>query len=258
MKDRNTLVFVALAFLLAIGIASSAQTWTQSAKAAVSLSDLTLIEWQADDHGPETILWTGLKTGNQKDLLIGLSTECGLYTFTNVKSKGGTWDTSSADAGVELTVYVDGEEAEPGPVTFCKRDQELSAKFQGIVEAYLDPSACVIDEGPPVVYDLSCLWEICLDFDGQVLTLNESCLTEEELNLTLDTLSANHFNFVAPDVGSGFHTVTVNASIDIETSSQKGQAMAKALVGKGSLTVEEIRLVKNQICMDATEPGCEA
>jgi hypothetical protein len=241
MKDRNTFVFVGIAFLLAIGIASSAtQTWHPSAKAAVQFSDLTLIEYEEADHGPETILWTGLKTGNQKDLLIGLSTECGLYTFTNVRSKGGEWDTSSAYADVELTVYVDGEEAKPGPVTFCRRDQELSAKFQ------------------PVEYDLNCLWEQCLVYDGQKLYLNESCLTDEELNLTLETLNANHFTFVAPDVGSGFHTVTVNASIDIETTKQKGETIGKALIGKGTLTVEEIRLVKDQICMDINDPGCEA
>jgi hypothetical protein len=260
MKDRNTFVFVGIAFLLAIGIASSAtQTWHPSAKAAVQFSDLTLIEYEEADHGPETILWTGLKTGNQKDLLIGLSTECGLYTFTNVRSKGGEWDTSSAYADVELTVYVDGEEAKPGPVTFCRRDQELSAKFQGILEAYdLNATKCEIPDTDPVEYDLNCLWEQCLVYDGQKLYLNESCLTDEELNLTLETLNANHFTFVAPDVGSGFHTVTVNASIDIETTKQKGETIGKALIGKGTLTVEEIRLVKDQICMDINDPGCEA
>jgi hypothetical protein len=266
MKDRNTLVFVALAFLLAIGIASSAtQTWKPAAKAAVQFSDVTLIDWQvlkamAGEDKSETpidsqrILWTGLKTGSKKDLLVGVSTECGLYTFTNVKSKGGNWDTSTAEATVQIQVFVDGKEAEPeGPVTFCRRKQELSAKFQGILEI-INPEQC-LDDGPDEIpgtaddfYDVQCLANMCLELNAEGnLVIADECLTEEELNLTLDTMNANHFNFVAADVGSGFHTVEVNATINLGAEAQKGQGEAKALIGRGILTVEEIQLVKDQI-----------
>ena len=39
-----------------------------------------------------TLLLTKIKTG-QKDLLLSLSVECGLFTSTLSKSKGGTKDT---------------------------------------------------------------------------------------------------------------------------------------------------------------------
>jgi len=54
-------------------------------------------------------------------------------------------------------------------------------------------------------------------------------------------MAAHHFNFVAANLTPGVHTVAVWAKIETLTSSIAGLADAKALVGKGSLTVEEVR-----------------
>ena len=83
-----------------------------------------------------------------KDLVVDVSLECGLSTDTQVESKGGKKSTATASAGVQVRVQAsragaDGlfgtvdditETMEPGWVTFCRRSQELSATFQGLLE----------------------------------------------------------------------------------------------------------------------------
>jgi hypothetical protein len=169
-------------------------------------------EWQ-------TILSNTVHTSQQKDLFIGVSLECGLTTRTLSKSKGGNKDTSMADASVGIRVLVDGVEAAPGDVTFCKRSQTLSATFQGLIDG-------------------------CLSIDdlGNIV-LDEECLLPEEIELILDTMSANTFNFLHADAGVGTHMIEVQARIDLDSSAEAGEAEARATLGKGSLTVEEVRLI---------------
>ncbi len=57
-------------------------------------------------------------------------------------------------------------------------------------------------------------------------------------------MQAGHFNFILDDLGAGDHNVVVRAAINIDKTAGLGDSEAKALVGKGSLTVEEVRLVK--------------
>ena len=76
-----------------------------------------------------------------KDLVVDVSLECGLYTNTTntqVKSKGGKTESSIARAWVEVQVRVEGKAMEPGEVVFCDREQELSAKFQGLLDQGID------------------------------------------------------------------------------------------------------------------------
>ena len=73
-----------------------------------------------------------------KDLVVDVSLECGLYTNTQVKSKGGKTESSIARAWVEVQVRVEGKAMEPGEVVFCDREQELSAKFQGLLDQGID------------------------------------------------------------------------------------------------------------------------
>jgi hypothetical protein len=119
-------------------------------------------------------------------------------------------------------VLVDGAEAAPGVVTFCKRTQELSATLQGLIDG-------------------------CLSVDdlGNVI-LDEECLLPEEIELLLDTMSANTFNFLNADAGVGPHNIEVQARIDLGSSAQEGSAEARATLGKGSLTVEEVRLIQGE------------
>jgi hypothetical protein len=221
MKAR---VLISLAFVLALGLFVNGQAFAQtpSSKAAVKLSNINLIETTSAASDWTTLLQTNIKTSQQKDLMIGVSLEVGLYTRTLVKSKSGVSDTSSTMGAVEIQVLVDGKAAEPGAVVFGRRTQTLSATLEGMIAGCLtvDPAT------------------------GSII-LDPLCVTPEEIELILDTMNANSFNFALTDVGVGNHTVQVQARIQFDSSVQAGSAEAKATVGKGSVTVEEVRLVKD-------------
>jgi len=63
--------------------------------------------------------------------------------------------------------------------------------------------------------------------------------------LILDTMDAATFNFVAVDVPQGLHNISVQARIIAGAEVQTGSASATATVGKGTLTVESVRLIKD-------------
>lgn len=218
------------------------QALAQSAKATAAVDSLVALETVVTDDtagavvGPwTTILSQEIKTANQKDLFIDVSLECGNYTDTRVKSRDGVEDISSATSGVRVRVLVDGLSALPDSglaldgglpdgqtpagsgVTFCSRLQTLSATLQGILE-------CEADDVIP-----------------------DDCLvTEEEIALLVSTLSANSFNFVAPDLASGNHVVEVQAMGIVDASAVDGNANAQAFAGAGSVTIEEVRMIRGE------------
>ena len=257
------LILIALAVVLVVALGAGAvlaQNGIRASKATAKVSELTLLEWEPEApsdtlpgdmeesipvdpyEGDWTILLTqNIKTPNQKDLIIDVSLETGLYTRTHVKSKRNyegdpNWDSSTAHAKVMVRVGVDGEYAElglnveeagvafPRAVTFNEREQTLSAKFMGIFTA-----ECI--EVDPV--------------SGNV-TLNYTCLEPEELELILNTLSANSFNFVVADLTPGNHIITVEAKIIANGAADEGKFEAMALVGQGSVVIELVRMIQNE------------
>ena len=195
-----------------------------AAKATAQAGALNVIAAEsANDFAQwRTILSNHLKTPNQKDIFVGVTMECGLLTRTLVQSKGGQKSTAVAEGAVEVRVLVDGHEAEPGPVTFCRRSQELSTTFQDLIDG-------------------------CLSVDdlGNVL-LDEACLLPEEVELVQETMNAGGYNFIEGDLGPGVHFIEVQTRINLSSSADSGSAEARALLGKGSVTVEEVRLVKGE------------
>ena len=169
----------------------------------------------------QTILSSTIRTSQQKDLFVGVSLESSLFTRGKVRSRNKVADRSSVAAGVEVQVLIDGQPAYPGSVVFNRRRQELTASFQGILAQCLttDPTT-----GAPII--------------------DQDCIEPEDLELLLDTTSSNHYNFVADDLGVGDHAVQVQARIDLDASFQAGESEAKAIVGHGTVTVEEVRLLK--------------
>jgi hypothetical protein len=165
----------------------------------------------------------------QKDLVFHVSLECGLYTDTHVKSKGGKEDTTAAEATVKVRVKVfdangnfvmyAGPGGENG-IVFARRSQELMAKFGGILT---DDS-------------------ITCNEDGCVIDYTK--VTEEELQLILNTMSSNAFNFLAPDLSSGIYEIVVETEIGSAGLAGAGSSNAYATVGLGSLVVDEIRMLK--------------
>jgi len=211
------LVIVVLALLSSMVFAGDSQP---ASKAAANVVNYNILEYDDAPVAWTTILSTSLKTAQQKDLLIDVSLECGLYTFTKVKSKDMTEDTSNAMASIMVQVLVDGVPIYPSQVHFAKRTQELSATLQG--------QLALVDS----------------DDDG-VVDFNELLVVEyEEISLLLETLSANSFNFVCMNLDSGVHTIEVQAKIDMTTLAVMGTAEAKAMIGRGTVVVEEVRMIK--------------
>ena len=71
-------------------------------------------------------------------------------------------------------------------------------------------------------------------------------LTPEQITLALQTTSAHSFGFVALNLGSGTHTITVQGQVNTQaTGTNGGSAIANALFGLGSLTVEKTQLVNS-------------
>ena len=212
--------FVATFVLLFLASATYAQNQgTPASKAAAQVGTINIVNANSLSS---PILTADVKTASQKDLFVSVSLESGLYTQTQVKSKAGTQDTSVAEAGITIKVLLDGLEiALPNEVVFAKRSQTLSARLGGVIQKAQDTNG-----------------------DGTI-TIDEMELTDEEIELITDTMSADTFNFIIPDVSSGTHTLTVTASIATTAQTQTGTANATASIGNGSLTVEEVRLIKD-------------
>jgi len=119
----------------------------------------------------------------------------------------------------------------PRAVTFNEREQTLSAKFMGIFTGE------------------------CLEVNQTTgnVTINYTCLEPEELDLILNTLSANAFNFVVADLTPGNHNITVEAKIMANGAAEEGQYEAMALVGQGSVVIELVRMVKGEDYLELTE-----
>jgi hypothetical protein len=204
-----------------------------SAKAAVAINEL--IDLSAADNNSDAnpkstgwvnVLSTQIKTSSQKDLVFDAALQCGIVTDTTVKSSGGATSASTARANIAVRVLVDGVPAEPDQsidatketaagVVYCDRIQTLAAKFAG------------------------------LDCTTDLATGAITCATEEELQLILRTLNAHSFNFAKTDVGTGVHDIVVQAKASADVNFDDGNlAGAEAFAGAGSLSVEEVRLVK--------------
>jgi hypothetical protein len=207
-----------------------------AAKATCAVNNITLLNWDAglteapaaDGDGWTSILFNTIKTANKKDLFIDVSLECGLYTQTLVRSKGGKKDTSSADACIKVRVVIDGDSANlayPGEVVFARRRQELSATLEGMIG-----DALTVDDNNNVVID-------------------PNLVVAEEIELILETMNANSFNFIEDDLEPGVHTIAVQVLIDYPGAtnfSDAGAYDSRAMIGKGTVTVEEMSLIMDE------------
>lgn len=207
--------------ILALSLLATTPAFAASAKFTANVGTVAAVSPKLatnDADGWSTILKGQIHTATPQDLLIGVSLETSLFTDTLVKSSGGTKATSTAEAGIEVKVLVDGNEVEneaaPGVVVFDKRMQQLSATLGGF-------TACTDANG-----------------DGIIDVTTECTLTDEEIELILNTTAAHHFNFVKANLGQGAHSVVVKAKISNTDN-------ASAVLGKGSLSIEEVQAVNS-------------
>ena len=171
------------------------------------------------------IMTQNIKVANDKDLFIDLALQTGCYTTTEVKSKNMQKDTSLGVCDINVCIVVDGlwrENVHPWyPITFDSRIQKLSAKLQGFIEG-VDPVTHV-----PTLITIP-----------------------EEIELFIGTMSAHSFNWIVEDLSPGMHTVKVYVWATTLAMSQDGSAEAVAVVGLGSMTIEEVRMVKGDDITD--------
>lgn len=211
--------------ILALSLLVSTSAFAASAKFTANVTGMAVASPMLatnDADGWSTVMAGQIHTATPKDLLIGVSLETSLLTDTLVKSSGGKVDTSTAEAGIVVKVLVDGQSAAPGEVVFDKRKQQLSATLGGYYTNCTDANG-----------------------DGIIDMTTECALAPEEIDLLLDTTAAHHFNFIQANLGQGTHDVVVKAKISNNTVYANGSATASALLGKGSLSVEEVQAVNS-------------
>ncbi|HEY6839102.1 MAG TPA: hypothetical protein VI389_10190 [Geobacteraceae bacterium] len=214
-----------LATILAVSLLASTSAFAASAKFTANVKSVAVVSPMLatnDADGWSTVMSGQIHTATPKDLLIGVSLETTLLTDTTVKSSGGVKDTSTAEAGIQVKVLVDGLEAAPGVVVFDRRKQQLTATLGGYYTNCTD-----------------------VNQDGITDVLTECELAPEEIGLLLDTTAAHHFNFIQANLGQGTHSVVVKAKISNNTVFANGSASASALLGNGSLSVEEVQAVNS-------------
>ena len=196
-----------------------------SAKATAKTANFTLLPKTSSTGKWVTLLSNSIKTANQKDLFINTSFEVGLFTQTKIDSKNMTPDTSVGQAQVDVRVLVDGRQVEPGVIVFGRRSQTLTATLEGAI------GDCLVST---------------TNADGTIsTTVNLDCVTPETIELILDSTTASSFNFVALDLAQGVHMISVQARVDTIGSAQTGTYSAMGTVGKGTMTVESVRLIKD-------------
>jgi len=209
-----------ISLVIILTIAATNVLAEPSAKVTASVGTIRAFTL-ADGWTP--ILVNQIKTSENKDLFINVSLECGLTTNTQAMSRTLQRALSKASALVAVRVWVDQTLALPGEVTFANRKQTLIAEFAG---------------------DLSA----CKNMQGQVI-INESCVpTLEMLALILDTMAAHSFNYILSDVPAGTHTITVEAMVDYSINGAQiaDNPATNAYIGKGSVTIESVRMIKGE------------
>jgi hypothetical protein len=174
----------------------------------------------------QDVMKTTIKTSNVSDLFVDASMVTGLYTYTAVKGNNtGSQSTARAMGGVKVRVVIDGTPGRSYPdttgdgITFNQRIQTMTAN----------------------------LGNIFTDCFAQGGTTGTGCtLTPAELSLALDTTSAHSFGFILPNVGSGMHTVTVQAQVNTDATGENGGvAISNALYGMSSVVIEATRMVNS-------------
>jgi hypothetical protein len=224
----GTLLGIIAAAALTAPLATRADSTNASAKVTIQTSYINVVgpvtntptDWQ-------TVLEQDIKMANNHDLLMNAGFEVGLYTQTTVSSKLMVSDTSTATASVKIRALVDGVEASPGEVVYGKRTQTLTATLEGAIA--------------------SCLGIVTNSAGGLQIVLDTNCVLPEVIGLIQDTVSANSFSFASPNLSSGFHNIKIQAKLDFQGSSQNGTFSAAALLGKGTLIAESVRLTKDPV-----------
>lgn len=181
------------------------------------------------------IMTTSIKTSNVADLFVNTSLVTGLYTSTQVKGNGsGSTSSASAMGGVQVRAVM---------------DPQFDANGNVVGGNYAYPD----DQGTGITFDqriqtltanLGNIFTDCFANGGNTGT---GCtLSQEQITLALETTSAHSYNFILVNVGTGTHTLLIQAQVNTAaTGNNGGVAISNAMFGLGSVTVESVRFVNS-------------
>lgn len=173
-----------------------------------------------------TVFWLpeAFKTSNNGAGEAAVSLECAIWTYNTVTAtSGGGKKSSSARAGIEVQLLIDGEPATPGTVIFCDRLQAVGLQVESVCSCTVPDTTC-------------------------------SCTVEDTITLELfqRTKNAHSFHFFEGPLGATLHDVHVRArgivactrdGAVVECS--KGtldaftDAQTTAAIGKATLVLDE-------------------
>jgi len=232
-KHLKSIITTLISLAAAVPLAGLADSTNASAKVTLQTSYLNVLGPMTAStatasnisSGWQTVLEQELKMANNHDLLINAAFEVGLLTQTTVSSKLMVTDTATATASIKVRAVIDGIPAAPGEVTYGKRTQTLSATLEGAIA--------------------NCLSVITNGAGGLQIVLNTNCVQPEVIGFLEDSVSVNSFQFAAANLTSGFHNIQIQARIDALGDKQNGSFTATGLLGKGTLSAESVRMVKD-------------
>jgi hypothetical protein len=235
MKGRKLVgLAVVAAFALAAIIGTSAVATHTPADKVVAAGDALTDVTEGND---QTILTARIKSSKPSDLMMHLSAECSVRTeFT----RDGKVSNNTADGFARLWLEIDGKivatqstsappqdpATQPGgtdadKVTFCRRTEGYDKTDNNV--------ACTAENPVP--------------------PLTNQCETESWFQ---DTKTANAFNWVRLNVGSGEHLIEVKADVvDTETASAGDTSEATATIGNRTLIVEPTKMSNDTLVLTA-------
>ena len=209
-------VFALFVIVCACGLVALAQS---AEKAAASSATAILFRGPNFGNVPDagawvTVLETTIKPPGGKDLFIGVSAQSEIINVNNNASTGAI-TVSAAIGEILIRVLVDGKLATPGVIVLNAIEHEvftrLSTQLSNCTEVDVGPNA------------------------GKVTCTSTPGLLE---TIFLDA-SANGFNFIMQDVGTGVHDIKVQAQFF--AASTLGST-AEAILGPRTVTVEQVAL----------------
>ncbi|QRK08689.1 hypothetical protein JQX13_00415 [Archangium violaceum] len=222
---KSLLALVATGTLLASGPGLA-----QSARHTVRLSELlllprvsTLTTNQTASGEWKDLLHTTLTTQQRKNLVMVVALETGLHTEAPPPARGGPapGDGPSARGTLELRLLLDGTQVAPGPLVLAENTQNFMTRYGDMLGTCGD-----------------------IDKDGTVYS-SECIFSDEERRRVLRALELHAVSFALDDIDTGTHDLRVQARITVTSQGASGSASAGAWIGRGSITIEEVRLVKS-------------
>lgn len=214
-------------------------------KAAVNFESVTCVKnpsAASQDSGLVSVMNTTLSNSQSSSFLVDASLVTGLLTNTTVKSNGGSASSATATGSVQVGVMLDGNFdasgnyigggtlAYPGLLSFDTRSQTLTATLGQAL------NGCSVSNS----------------------IVQCTSLSEQQIQLILDTTAAHSFEYILPNVGvsptSSPHRIDVVAQVSSSTmSSGLGSSLAAACYGAGSVVVDAVRLGNAFSCSSS---GC--